>query len=970
MRTIYFILLFLFTASVVKSQLITQGYGFFEEPYMGINLPKQSVTDREGNTYVTGTSSDENSPQGNIFTVKFNKNGTIEWSVREETLDFAVEFGYAVTLDENDNPIVAGSYWNGQNMDIKTIKYHKDNGTIIWSSVFDSGHNGLDYPKSLATDSQGNVIVAGHSIYDENSIGYSVVKYDAQGNFLWMDVLENEVSETSSQPVKVVCDADGNIGITGTDVDPMGYSRYYTVKYSESGELLWKKYYSSGSPYSFGSRATDAAFDDSGNLYVTGTFDRGDFENNKIGTIKYNPSGDVEWINGYESAENTLTGEELKIDGNKVYVAGIYDDFTLSVKGALLIAYSLDGNEDWIQRTADMVAEDVKLEIDKNSHPVLAAYGSVFIDWDNTFVNFHVHRYDENGELLDEKSFQRNNNTISIEEFIGIGIDFENDIFIISNAQKTGEGNMYEVFKFPESGTDPDWVSYYGNWGAGNTNMLDSQTDGSGNTIVLGDFGTFDESLNYITNYFLAKYDASGQMAWKNVLSSGESGPIIKTNASGETIVLFSSFTDSTLTAQKYSTGGELLWQFEKSLSSPQFNQLLIDDNGNIYAVGESYDGQDENTPRYSLIKISADGEEVWEWYKDVNTELAGSYLSSIEIDSNKNIILSGTHGLYQQARGFLFSVSDYGELNWSADIAIGDKNVRTISLSLDEENNIYVLNQTETMDDQYATASLVVKFNSAGNEIWQKTYAETGNAIDPNKIMVFDDESVSIVLSNFNERNKITIVKYDAEGNELSISNSGLNRFYRDAYTDDMGNIYVLSQAEHQAPIPYRTGLLIQASVLKIDTGDNINELIFQGPNLSLFTPNKFVPHSDGRLQISGDLCHDNFSFWGLYFFETTHETLGSNETEPDAEMNYLGQNYPNPASYETTIPFKIKETGRVSLDLYDVSGKYIKNLFNGNLQRGEHKVPVNISGLPAGIYFYQLSSANFKASKKMIVK
>lgn len=282
-------------------------------------------------------------------------------------------------------------------------------------------------------------------------------------------------------------------------------------------------------------------------------------------------------------------------------------------------------------------------------------------------------------------------------------------------------------------------------------------------------------------------------------------------------------------------------------------------------------------------------------------------------------------------------------------------------------------------MGNYYSGTSLITKVGPTGSILWDKIYEETESSIEPYNIISLPNNEIAIVISNFvldDSRNKLTVVKYDSEGNQLNVSNSDYDRFYRDSYSDVSGNLYVLNQAEHQTAFPHRESYLqynslIQASVLKIDTDDNLNELIFQGPNLSMFYPAKFVPHTDGRLQISGTLFHEVYSFMGLYFFETTHETLGVDDPIlQGAEINYLGQNYPNPTSDNTTIPFKVKETGNVSLDLYDASGKYVRNIFNGNLSKGNQTVSVNVFGLTKGIYFYQLSSGNFKSSKKMIIR
>jgi protocatechuate 3,4-dioxygenase beta subunit len=74
------------------------------------------------------------------------------------------------------------------------------------------------------------------------------------------------------------------------------------------------------------------------------------------------------------------------------------------------------------------------------------------------------------------------------------------------------------------------------------------------------------------------------------------------------------------------------------------------------------------------------------------------------------------------------------------------------------------------------------------------------------------------------------------------------------------------------------------------------------------------------------------------------------------------LGQNFPNPYRDMTTIPFTLINAAEVEIDLWDINGKQLATLPCGNLDAGNHAIPVNIKGL--GIthqnYVYQLQVKN----------
>lgn len=79
------------------------------------------------------------------------------------------------------------------------------------------------------------------------------------------------------------------------------------------------------------------------------------------------------------------------------------------------------------------------------------------------------------------------------------------------------------------------------------------------------------------------------------------------------------------------------------------------------------------------------------------------------------------------------------------------------------------------------------------------------------------------------------------------------------------------------------------------------------------------------------------------------------------------LSQNYPNPFNPSTVISFSLPETSNISLTIYNSLGELVKELYNGNMDAGNHKVEFNASGLSSGIYFYKLTTDNFSSIKKM---
>ena len=82
---------------------------------------------------------------------------------------------------------------------------------------------------------------------------------------------------------------------------------------------------------------------------------------------------------------------------------------------------------------------------------------------------------------------------------------------------------------------------------------------------------------------------------------------------------------------------------------------------------------------------------------------------------------------------------------------------------------------------------------------------------------------------------------------------------------------------------------------------------------------------------------------------------------------VSSLAQNYPNPFNATTNISFNLAEASNVSLNVYDITGRLVTTLVDGQMDAGSHVVAWDASNVSSGVYFYKLAAGAYTATKSM---
>ncbi|MCB2156090.1 hypothetical protein KQI84_14530 [bacterium] len=163
--------------------------------------------------------------------------------------------------------------------------------TSIWSKVFDGG-GGDDHGRSLAIDSQGNLIVGGQlkQEFSASGIDAYAAKYDPTGeNVLWSNTYTTGVNSDQELYRGVCVDSHDNMILVGQKA--ASEAALLIRKFSADGQtLLWEHDYAVGA-WNYG---RGVAVDGSDNIYVCGyEFGGWDDRRGQWVILKYDPDGNL-----------------------------------------------------------------------------------------------------------------------------------------------------------------------------------------------------------------------------------------------------------------------------------------------------------------------------------------------------------------------------------------------------------------------------------------------------------------------------------------------------------------------------------------------------------------------------------------------------------------------------------------------------------------------------------------------------
>lgn len=208
-------------------------------------------------------------------------------------------------------------------------------------------------------------------------------------------------------------------------------------------------------------------------------------------------------------------------------------------------------------------------------------------------------------------------------------------------------------------------------------------------------------------------------------------------------------------------------------------------------------------------------------------------------------------------------------------------------------------------------------------------------------------------------------------------------------------GNVYYEVSIENTYPVPLDLDVWHDVVYEGLDTLTVVRRFITQ------FLPGWTIHRPDLSLPVTGNwpggsyesiICAGIYpeQIWGDDSFNWEKE--GSADLDFDFEVhlpvaNFLDQSdiiatesvvsdrfdvieaYPNPFNPMTTIRFTLSQDEKVLLSIYDLNGRLVETLVDGNRAAGMHDVTFDASHLASGIYLSRFSAGDQTINGKMIL-
>lgn len=549
------------------------------------------------------------------------------------------------------------------------------------------------------------------------------------------------------------------------------------------------------------------------------------------------------------------------------------------------------------------------------------------------------------------------------------------------------------------------WVETYqfstGTFKNGEDKALAMAVDGNENVYQTG-FFSFSETIKHI---FLIKYSSEGTFMWVKTPLLGNTedkayaitvDDLDNVYVTGYSRNLSSGSAD--IIVMKYSSSGDSLWtSFFNGTGNAEDKAyaIKIDESDNIYVAGSSA-GLNSGLD-YIVIKYNSSGTRLWDArFNGVGND--EDVATSLVLDGNGNPIVTGySKNSHQEGTDDIATIKfnkTNGSRAWvnlfnGCTNGSGNLSDKAYAITVDRDNFVYVTGYV-TQSTAQNKDMVTLCYTPGGARKWVSIYNNESINSDDIGYCIAATNNNNIVVSGSSKSSSangsedyVTIDYHSNNGNQKWI-----NKFNGPGNGSDVATCMALSPSNNEVYVSGFSQENSQSSrfdiltfEFKIANGDLLDSAKFNTTGNDDNRPTciisdefqnviggNLVPHevfmtNPSHVKSNSDIMAVGYLGGGLT------QKYGPASIKNAQTNTRLYQNSPNPFNPVTHIKFYLPISSSVRLTVFDLLGRTVEILADGNMGEGEHEVLFNGSNLSSGIYFYELNVNGVKAIKKMIL-
>ncbi|MDD2889289.1 MAG: T9SS type A sorting domain-containing protein [bacterium] len=358
------------------------------------------------------------------------------------------------------------------------------------------------------------------------------------------------------------------------------------------------------------------------------------------------------------------------------------------------------------------------------------------------------------------------------------------------------------------------------------------------------------------------------------------------------------------------------------------------------------------------LIKTDSLGDTLWT--KVYGGGYAHTGNSVQQTKDGGYIIIGYTSSLYTQDI-WLIKTDSVGDTLWTK---VFDRNTTTD----------YAKSVQQTTDNGYVLVGnseedvWLVKTDSLGDSLWTKVYGDSCKEYGNSVQQTFDNGYI-IAGTKYpygagNNNSKAWLIKTDSAGDTLwtkILGGDSIDNGNSVQETFDKG--YIITGGTYSYGAGHMDVWLIKTDI----NGDTLWTKTFGG--LYLDYGKSVQQTKDGGYIITGVTdVYPGITNSNVFLIKTDSlGKIGIEEENQISKIKYQISTYPNPFRQSTLISYKLPIKEKVSIKLYDISGRNIRTLIDEEKTPGSYKIKLSTQKLEMGIYFIKFLSGNYKETKKL---